>query len=116
MRGVGKPFGALVALSGVDLDICVGEVLALVSDNGAGKSNFIKILACARPLSEGEIRLDDKLVSFASPNDTGAAGIATIYQELALSENLSISDNVYLGREIVRCVAGIPLLRRAEMN
>jgi ABC-type sugar transport system ATPase subunit len=115
-RGVGKRFGALIALSGVDLDIRVGEVLALVGDNGAGKSTFIKILAGAHQLSEGELRMDGKLVSFTSPHDASSAGIATIFQELALSENLSISDNVYLGRELIWRVAGIPFLRRAEMK
>ena len=115
-RGIGKRFGALIALAGVDLDIFTGEIVALVGDNGAGKSTFNKILAGAHPPSEGEIRMDGKVVAFDSPQDASSAGIATIFQELALSENLSISENVYLGREIVRRVAGIPFLRRAEMK
>ncbi len=115
-RGVGKRFGAVVALSDVDLDIREGEVLALVGDNGAGKSTFIKILAGAHAPSAGEIRIDGSPLAFATPHDAASAGIATIFQELALSENLSITDNVYLGREIVRRVAGIPFLRRAEMR
>lgn len=115
-KGIGKRFGALVALSGIDLEIRSGEVLALVGDNGAGKSTFIKILAGAHPPSEGEICMDGKPVAFATPQDAASAGIATIFQELALSENLSISENVYLGREIVHRIAGIPFLRRAEMK
>jgi ABC-type sugar transport system ATPase subunit len=115
-RGVGKRFGALTALDGVDLDVRTGEVLALVGDNGAGKSTFIKILAGAHPASEGEITMDGKAIAFASPQDAASAGIATIFQELALSENLSISENVYLGREIVRRIAGVPFLQRAEMK
>jgi ABC-type sugar transport system ATPase subunit len=115
-RAVGKRFGALVALSAVDLDINAGEVLALVGDNGAGKSTFIKILAGAHPPSEGEIRMDGKPVAFATPQDAANAGVATIFQELALSENLSISENVYLGREMVRRIAGVPFLRRREMK
>ena len=115
-RGIGKRFGALVALEAIDLDINAGEVLALVGDNGAGKSTFIKILAGAHPPSEGEIRMNGKPVAFATPQDASNAGVATIFQELALSENLSISDNVYLGREIVRRIAGIPFLRRGEMK
>jgi ABC-type sugar transport system ATPase subunit len=108
--------GALVALASIDLDINAGEVLALVGDNGAGKSTFIKILAGAHPLSEGEIRMDGRAVAFTTPQDAANAGIATIFQELALSENLSISENVYLGREIVLRIAGIPFLRRKEMK
>ncbi len=115
-RGIGKRFGALVALSGVDLDVCTGEVLALVGDNGAGKSTFIKILAGAHLASEGEIRVEGVPVAFATPHDAASAGVATIFQELALSENLSIAENVYLGREIVTRVAGVPFLRRAEMR
>ena len=115
-RGIGKRFGALVALSGVDLDIRAGELLALVGDNGAGKSTFIKILAGVHPQSEGEIRMDGEPVAFDSPQAASSAGVATIFQELALSENLSISENVYLGREIVRRIAGIPFLRRGEMK
>jgi ABC-type sugar transport system ATPase subunit len=116
VRGIAKRFGALTALSGVDLDIRPGEVLALLGDNGAGKSTFIKILAGAQPQSEGEIRIDGKPVSFASPQDAANAGIATIFQELALSENLSIAENVFLGREMVRRVAGIPFLRFRAMK
>jgi ABC-type sugar transport system ATPase subunit len=103
--GIGKRFGALVALAAIDLDINAGEVLALVGDNGAGKSTFIKILAGAHPPSEGEIRMNGKPVAFATPQDAANAGVATIFQELALSENLSISENIYLGREIVRRTA-----------
>lgn len=115
-KGVGKRFGALTALAGIDLEIRAGEVLALVGDNGAGKSTFIKILAGAHPASEGEILIDGAAADFASPQDAAAAGIATIFQELALSENLSVSENVFLGREIVHRIAGIPFLKRAEMK
>jgi ABC-type sugar transport system ATPase subunit len=115
-RNVSQRFGALTALSGIDLDICSGEVLALLGDNGAGKSTFIKILAGAHQPSGGEIRIDGQPASFASPQDAAARGVATIFQELALSENLSIADNVFLGRELVVRIAGMPFLRRAEMK
>lgn len=115
-RGVSKRFGALTALSGVDLDIRRGEVLALLGDNGAGKSTFVKILAGAHVMSGGEIRIEDQPVAFASPQDAAACGIATIFQELALSENLSVAENVFLGREIVTRVAGLPFLRRRAMR
>ncbi len=115
-RNLSKRFGALTALAGVDLDIRTGEVLALLGDNGAGKSTFIKVLAGAHAPSGGEIRIEGKPVAFASPQDAAACGIATIFQELALSENLSIAENVFLGRELVTRIGGLPFLRRAEMR
>ena len=115
-HNVGKAFGAVTALAGVDLEIRRGEVLALLGDNGAGKSTFVKVLAGAYRQSSGELRIEGAPVSFTSPQDAAAAGIATIYQELALSENLSVAENVYLGREDVRRIAGIPFLRRAAMR
>lgn len=114
--GITKRFGALTALSNVDLDIRAGEVLALLGDNGAGKSTFIKILAGAHPPSEGQILISGEPMAFSSPKDAATAGIATIFQELALSENLSIAENVFLGRELKRSVLGIPFLRRTEMR
>ncbi|WP_319933882.1 ATP-binding cassette domain-containing protein [Lichenihabitans sp. Uapishka_5] len=113
---IGKTFGAVMALDGVDVEIRRGEVLALLGDNGAGKSTFVKVLAGAHRQSAGELRIEGVPTSFASPQDAAAAGIATIYQELALSENLSVAENVYLGREEVRRVAGIPFLRRGAMR
>jgi ABC-type sugar transport system ATPase subunit len=115
-NGIAKRFGALTALSDVDLEIRPGEVLALLGDNGAGKSTFIKILAGAHPPSEGELVIEGMPVAFSSPKDAASSGIATIFQELALSENLSISENVFLGRELNRSVLGIPFLRRTEMQ
>ncbi|RTM08881.1 MAG: sugar ABC transporter ATP-binding protein [Hyphomicrobiales bacterium] len=115
-RNIAKRFGALTALSNVDLDIRPGEVLALLGDNGAGKSTFIKILAGAHPPSDGEILVEGRPVTFSSPKDAAASRIATIYQELALSENLSIAENVFLGRELKRSIFGIPFLRRKEMR
>lgn len=111
-----KRFGALTALKDVDLDINGGEVLALLGDNGAGKSTFIKILAGAHPQSDGDLLVEGRSVQFASPKDAANSGIATIFQELALSENLSISENVFLGRELKRSVLGIPFLRRKAMR
>jgi simple sugar transport system ATP-binding protein len=101
-RNIAKRFGALTALADVDLEIRSGEVLALLGDNGAGKSTFIKILAGAHPPSDGELVIEGSPVVFSSPKDAAASGIATIFQELALSENLSIAENVFLGREFKR--------------
>jgi len=114
--GITKRFGALTALRGVDLEINGGEVLALLGDNGAGKSTFIKILAGAHPQSDGELLVEGQPVQFASPKDAASSGIATIFQELALSENLSISENVFLGRELKRSVLGVPFLKRKAMR
>ncbi|TPJ97419.1 sugar ABC transporter ATP-binding protein [Mesorhizobium sp. B2-5-9] len=115
-RNIAKRFGALTALANVDLEIRPGEVLALLGDNGAGKSTFIKILAGAHPPSDGELLIEGNAVAFFSPKDAASSGIATIFQELALSENLSIAENVFLGRELKRSILGIPFLRRREMR
>ncbi|WP_337269161.1 ATP-binding cassette domain-containing protein [Oryzifoliimicrobium ureilyticus] len=114
--GIGKRFGGLTALADVNIDIYAGEVLALLGDNGAGKSTFVKVLAGAYAPTRGELLIEGKPVNFSSPKDAATAGIATIFQELALSENLSIAENVFLGRELKRSVLGIPFLRRREMR
>jgi ABC-type sugar transport system ATPase subunit len=115
-RSITKRFGALQALADVDVDIHAGEVLAILGDNGAGKSTFIKILSGAYEPSAGTLLLDGEPVSFVSPQDAADVGIATIFQELALSENLSIAENVFLGRELVRRMLGVPFLRRQAMK
>jgi ABC-type sugar transport system ATPase subunit len=115
-RSISKRFGALHALADVDVDIHAGEVLAILGDNGAGKSTFIKILSGAYEPSAGTLLLDGAPMSFASPQDAADVGIATIFQELALSENLSIAENVFLGRELVRRVLGVPFLKRQAMK
>ena len=115
-RSIAKRFGALHALADVDVDIHAGEVLAILGDNGAGKSTFIKILSGAYEPSAGTLLLDGAPVSFASPQAAADVGIATIFQELALSENLSIAENVFLGRELVRRVLGVPFLKRRAMK
>jgi ABC-type sugar transport system ATPase subunit len=115
-RSISKRFGALQALADVDLDVHAGEVLAILGDNGAGKSTFIKILSGAYEPSAGTLLLDGAPVRFGSPQDAADVGIATIFQELALSENLSIAENVFLGRELVRRVLGVPFLRRKVMK
>jgi fructose transport system ATP-binding protein len=99
-RGLIKRFGRVTALDHADFDLYPGEILAVIGDNGAGKSTLIKALCGAITPDEGEIRLDGKPVSFKSPLEARAAGIETVYQNLALSPALSITDNMFLGREL----------------
>ena len=91
MRGVSKTFGAVAALKNVDLDVNRGEVLALVGDNGAGKSTLIKILSGVFPSDSGTIYIDGKERAITSPADARSAGIATVYQDLALCDNLTVA-------------------------
>ena len=102
LRGVAKHFGAIEALKGVDLDLEPGEVLGLMGDNGAGKSTLVKIIAGNFPASEGEIRLGGAVKRFHKPIDARAEGIEVVYQDLALCNNLSAAENVFLGREAKR--------------
>jgi fructose transport system ATP-binding protein len=97
-RGLIKRFGRVVALDGADFDLLSGEILAVIGDNGAGKSSLIQALAGAVTPDAGEIRIDDKAVYFRSPLDARHAGIETVFQDLALSPALSIADNMFLGR------------------
>ncbi|WP_312796180.1 ATP-binding cassette domain-containing protein [Tianweitania sp.] len=99
-RGLVKRYGRVTALDHADFDLYPGEILAVIGDNGAGKSSLIKAISGATIPDEGEIRLGDQLVNFKSPMEARDAGIETVYQNLALSPALSIADNMFLGREI----------------
>ncbi len=98
-RGLVKRYGRVTALDHADFDLLPGEILGVIGDNGAGKSTLIKTLAGAVTPDHGEIRLDGRPVHFRSPLDARAAGIETVYQDLALSPALSVADNLFLGRE-----------------
>ena len=100
LRGVSKTFGAVSALTDVDLDIFAGEIVALVGDNGAGKSTLVKILAGAHMPSAGAITFDGQPVSLPNPAAALKLGIATVFQDLALCENLDVVANIFLGREL----------------
>jgi D-xylose transport system ATP-binding protein len=102
LRGITKHFGGVYAIKGIDLDIYPGEVLALVGDNGAGKSTLIKIISGAYAADEGEIFIDGAKAEIRSPADAKRYNIETIYQDLALMDNLDIPPNIFMGREIVR--------------
>ncbi|MCP8686714.1 ATP-binding cassette domain-containing protein [Marinobacterium sedimentorum] len=104
-RGLVKRYGHVTAIDHTDFDLYAGEVLAIIGDNGAGKSSLIKALSGALVPDEGEITLDGKPIHFKSPMDARALGIETVYQNLAVSPSLDIADNMFLGRE--RRVPGI---------
>ncbi|WP_157019180.1 ATP-binding cassette domain-containing protein [Mesorhizobium xinjiangense] len=101
-RNVVKRYGRVTALDHADFDLYPGEILAVIGDNGAGKSSLIKALSGAIQIDEGEIRLEGNPVRFNSPMAARGAGIETVYQTLALSPALSIADNMFMGREIRR--------------
>lgn len=99
MRGISKRFGAVQALTNVDFEVYRGEVIGLVGDNGAGKSTLIKVIAGVGPNDEGVIRFEGREVAITRPLDAQALGIATVYQDLALCDNLDVVANLFLGRE-----------------
>ncbi len=118
-RGLVKRYGRVVALDHADFDLMGNEILAVIGDNGAGKSSLIKVLAGAVTPDAGQVLMDGQPVHFRSPIEARNAGIETVYQNLALSPALSIADNLFLGREIRK--AGIigryfRLLDRAAMR
>lgn len=100
LRGVSKQFGAVSALTEIDLDINAGEVVALVGDNGAGKSTLVKVLAGVHQPTAGSIEFMGKLASIDSPGAALEMGIATVFQDLALCENLDVVANLFLGHEL----------------
>ncbi|MFD8498463.1 ATP-binding cassette domain-containing protein [Amycolatopsis sp. NPDC059657] len=99
-RGLVKRYGHVTAIDGADFDLYPGEVLAVVGDNGAGKSSLIKALSGALIPDEGEIKVDGEVVHFKSPLDARHVGIETVYQDLAVAPALDIASNMFLGREI----------------
>jgi D-xylose transport system ATP-binding protein len=102
LRGISKNFGPVQALTGIDLDIPAGQVTAVVGDNGAGKTTLIKCIAGISEPSGGEMLWNGKRVHLHSPRDATALGIATVYQDLALCDNLDIVQNMMLGHEPLR--------------
>jgi ribose transport system ATP-binding protein len=119
VHGASKRFGAVVGLDDVDVEVRGGEVLALLGDNGAGKSTLIKCLSGALRLDRGVIELDGERATIHTPADARALGIETVYQDLALFDNLKPADNFYAGRELATPTwlpRSIRLLRRHEMT
>jgi len=101
-KGLVKRYGQVTALDGADFELRAGEILAVIGDNGAGKSSLIKALSGATIPDEGEIFLDGQKIQFKSPIDARRAGIETVYQDLAVAPAMTIAENLFLGREIRR--------------
>jgi fructose transport system ATP-binding protein len=101
-RGLVKRFGHVTALDGADLDLLPGEILAVIGDNGAGKSTLVKALSGALVPDAGEIWLDGRVVKFRNPSDARRQGIETVYQDLAVAPAMTIAENLFLGRELLK--------------
>lgn len=101
-KGLVKRYGQVTALDGADFELRAGEILAVIGDNGAGKSSLIKALSGAVVPDEGEIYLDGQRIHFKSPIDARRAGIETVYQDLAVAPAMTIAENLFLGRELRR--------------
>jgi D-xylose transport system ATP-binding protein len=109
-EGISKSFGPVQALEGVDFSVRPGEVVALVGDNGAGKSTLIKVIAGIHAADSGRVLFQGQPVTITHPNDAVKLGIATVYQDLALCDNLDVVENLFLGREEI----GSPVLRSLD--
>jgi D-xylose transport system ATP-binding protein len=118
LRGLTKRFGNVEALVDVDFDVHDGEVVALGGDNGAGKSTLVKAISGVQPADSGEVRFDGEPVQLRRPHDAAVLGIATVFQDLALCDNLDVVANLFLGREEVAggLAAPVKLLDGATME
>jgi simple sugar transport system ATP-binding protein len=115
VRQVSKSFGAIHALNGVSFSIDPGEVVGLMGDNGAGKSTMVKLIAGNFPPTHGELLVDGQVCHFHKPIEARARGIEVVYQDLALSDNLTASENVFLGREVKRGMWPFRVLDKQQM-
>ncbi|MGV6872092.1 ATP-binding cassette domain-containing protein [Pseudochelatococcus sp. B33] len=116
MRGITKTYGPIRSLRGVDLTLAPGEVLGLVGDNGAGKSTLTKVLSGAVLPDSGKILIDGQEVRFNSPADARKKRIEMVYQDLSLCDTVDVAGNLFMGREITRSIAGVPLLDHKAMH
>ncbi|MEO1250104.1 MAG: ATP-binding cassette domain-containing protein [Pseudomonadota bacterium] len=111
-----KKFGPFTALNGVNIEVYPGEVHALLGDNGAGKSTLIKILSGVHQPTDGQIYVEGKPVNFRTPRDASAAGIGTVYQDLALNQLSSVTRNFFMGREMTTGLGPFGLMKMADMD
>ncbi|MCC5955029.1 MAG: sugar ABC transporter ATP-binding protein [Natronohydrobacter sp.] len=116
MRNIEKHFGPVIALNGVSFDIRPGECHCLLGDNGAGKSTFIKTMSGVHKPTKGEILFEGKRMDFASPRDAMEAGIATVYQDLAMIPLMSVTRNFWMGREPVKRVGPFSFMDFTKAN
>jgi simple sugar transport system ATP-binding protein len=116
MTDVGKTYGAIRALKGINLTVNAGEVTCVLGDNGAGKSTLIKIISGLHPYSEGTVKVDGRQVHFTSPRDSLAYGIATVYQDLAVVSLMEVWRNFFLGSEVVGSKLPLAPMRVKEMK
>jgi len=115
VRSISKSFGAIRALTDVSFSVDAGEVVGLMGDNGAGKSTIVKLIAGNFPPTEGGITVDGKVCHFHRPIEARAEGIEVVYQELALADNLTAAENVFLGREIEKGFWPLRILDKQAM-
>jgi ABC-type sugar transport system ATPase subunit len=116
VRGVQKSFGRVHALRSATLNLPRGEVTAIIGDNGAGKSTLVRCIVGVHPPDAGDVTLDGETVHFTSPEQARSAGIETVFQDLALVEDLTVAQNLFLGRELTRGVGPLRLLDRGRMR
>ena len=116
MRGIEKHFGSVIALAGVSVDLFPGECHCLLGDNGAGKSTFIKTMSGVHKPTAGEIRFEGRPLNFADPRDAISAGIATVYQDLAMIPLMSVSRNFFMGNEPIRRVGPLKIFDHDYAN
>lgn len=116
IRGATKQFGAVQALDDIALDVSAGEVVALVGDNGAGKSTLVKVISGVVHADQVAMEFDGHPVRMKSPHDAQTLGISTVYQDLALCENLDVRENIFLGREPRRSLLGLKVVAHEQMT
>jgi len=116
LDNIKKSFGAIEALKGISFSIGKGEVVALLGDNGAGKSTLVKIISGGHQPTSGRMLFEGREFQARTPAEAKAAGIETVYQDLSLCTNVDVVANFFMGREIVRKVAGIPFLDERAME
>jgi simple sugar transport system ATP-binding protein len=116
MRNIAKRYGAIQSLRGVNLEVAPGEVLGLVGDNGAGKSTVSKVLSGAVVPDDGSIEIDGQRVHFDNPGDARVHQIEMVYQDLSLCDTVDVAGNLFLGREPMRRICGVPVLDHAKMH
>jgi simple sugar transport system ATP-binding protein len=116
MKNIEKHFGPVIALAGVSLDVVPGECHCLLGDNGAGKSTFIKTMSGVHKPTKGEIYFEGKPMNFDRPREAIAAGIATVYQDLAMIPLMSVSRNFFMGNEPIKKIAGLSFFDHKHAN